>query len=87
MGYNKDTMIMPKTNRIIPNRRSEEERVGITLEYLCSFVVWCDSLTVEERKKLRQKISALRGDFNFPDLNGLFAACEEYLTSIDKEEE
>jgi hypothetical protein len=80
-------MSMPKTERIIPTRRSEEERVAITLEYLSSFVVWCERLTVEERKKLRQKISALRCPTLYPELDPLFGSCVNYLNFTEGEEE
>jgi hypothetical protein len=78
---------IPKTERIVPYQRSEEERLAIVVEYLSSFVVWCERLDDKERTNLRKKIERLRHPSNYYGLETFLAACEEYATCFEKEEE
>ena len=78
---------IPKTERIVPYQRTEEERLAITVEYLSSFVVWCERLDDKERTNLRKKIERLRHPSNYYGLETFLAACEEYATCFEKEEE
>jgi len=78
---------IPKTERIIPNQRTEEERLAITVEYLSSFIVWCERLDDKERKNLRKKIECLQHPSNYCGLEMFLNACEEYTICFDKEEE
>ena len=73
---------IPKTERIVPYQRTEEERLAIVVEYLSSFVVWCERLDDKERT-----IERLRHPSNYYGLETFLAACEEYATCFEKEEE
>tara|TARA_R110000824_G_scaffold110059_1_gene257990 strand:- start:527 stop:739 length:213 start_codon:yes stop_codon:yes gene_type:complete len=65
--------------------RTEAERVAITLEYLSSFVVWTEKLTVDELDRLNRKIEDLVHRTNTQNLNRFLEGCTRYVSEEGKE--
>jgi len=78
-------MSMPKAERGIAGARTEEERVAITLEYLSSFVVWTEKLSVDELEALGRKIKSLIHRTNTQNLNQLLEGCARYVSEETEE--
>ena len=73
-------MLIPRTERIIAETRAPAERVAITLEYLVSFIVWAEKLTLEESCSLRLKIDDLIDSSNTMGLNSILEDCIKYIS-------
>ena len=58
-----------------------------TLKASSPVFVWCERLDDKERINLRKKIERLRHPSNYYGLETFLAACEEYATCFEKEEE
>ncbi len=78
-------MSIPKTERMIPNRRTAAERVAIALEYLSSFVVWTEKLNVEELELLSEKVENLVHRTNSQNLNQFLGGCTKYVIEEGEE--
>ena len=78
-------MSIPKTERIVLNSRTKEERVAIALEYLSSFVIWTEYLDKEELKYLKQKVEKLIHPSSAQNLNQFLEKCINYII-IESEE-
>ena len=78
-------MSIPRTERIVINPRTKEERVAIALEYFSSFIIWTEYLDQEELKCLNQKIEKLIHQSNTKNLNQFLEKCTNYII-IESEE-
>jgi hypothetical protein len=78
-------MSTPKTERMILKPRTETERVAITLEYLSSFVIWAESLSVDELVLLNENIENLVHHTNSQNLNQFLIGCTEYIAEEGEE--
>jgi hypothetical protein len=78
-------MSIPKTERMILESRTGVERVAITLEYLSSFVVWTEKLTVDELGLLDRKIENLVHRTNSQNLNQFLEGCTKYVSEESEE--
>jgi len=72
-------MSIPKTERMVLGTRTEAERVAITLEYLSSFVVWTERLSVDELVLLNEKVENLVHHTNSHNLNQFLIGCTKYI--------
>jgi len=70
---------IPKTERLVPNSQTEEERVAITLEYLASFIIWTERLTPLELTSLNSKIKDLIHPSSTQNLNKALEDISRYL--------
>ena len=78
-------MSIPRTERIIPHARTKEERVAITLEYLSSFVIWCERLDDIELQLLGSQIQNLIHPRNEDGLKCFLENCVDYLSNESEE--
>jgi hypothetical protein len=78
-------MSIPKTERMILKPRTDVERVAITLEYLASFIIWAEKLTIDELGSLGQKIENLVHHTNTQNLNQLLEGCVKYVSEESEE--
>jgi len=78
-------MSIPKTERMVLGTRTEAERVAITLEYLSSFVVWTERLSVDELVLLNEKIENLVHHTNSQNLNQFLIGCTKYIAEEGEE--
>ena len=78
-------MSIPRTERIIPRTRTKEERVAITLEYLSSFVIWCERLDNIELQLLKSQVQNLIHSQNEDGLNRFLENCVDYLSNESEE--
>ena len=68
-----------RTDRIIIEARTSDERVAITLEYLASFISWSERLNDEELGILDKKTQRLIHPTNMQSLNNFLEDCVKYL--------
>lgn len=69
---------IPRSERITSSR-TNEEKIAITLEYLCTFAIWSEALEIEALETLKEKIMNLIHESNPIELNNLLRAVNEYL--------
>jgi hypothetical protein len=78
--------MIPKSERLVPQSRTESERVAITLEHLCSYLAWTERLSDGELSSLRNKINGLLAPSNSLELNRTLRVIDSTIVHMMEDE-